>query len=630
MTSGTSIRLILSLAALCLVFSLAVPAAAQVEEAPTRDQIEDQYKWDLTDFYKTDSAWEEALTEFNNKFPEIGNFKGKLGDNAETMLKCLALSDTLGMMIHRLYVYANLKSDEDSRVSAYQEMSTRARMGYAQYAQAAAYIDPEILTIPKEKIDGFMASNADLAVYRFYIDDMFRRQEHVLSEEEERILSLASTVTAGPSNIFRMFDEADITFPNVKDEDGNEIELTRGRYSKLLESKNRDVRREASEAYNSVYENYMNGLGATLAASVAGDWFYAQARNYNTCLERSLDANNIPTSVFHNIIEAANNNLEALHKYTRIRKQALELDTLFGFDMYVPLVEDVQLEYEYDDAKEMVLDALKPLGKEYLDNLRMAYDSRWIDVYETLGKGTGGYSWGTLTVHPIILLNWANSLDNVFTLAHELGHAMHSHYTYQNEPPIYVGHSLFAAEVASTCNEALMIDYMLKKAKTRQEKLYILNHYINSIIGTFYVQLFFSEFELKIHEIIEGGGALSQESMRQIYRDVYQKYYGPDYFIPEGRDMGCLRISHFYRQYYVYQYATSFAASQVLATKILNNEPGAKEAYIEFIKTGTSDYPIDILKKAGIDMTTTEPFENVLRIFSDLVDQFEELLLEEG
>jgi len=612
-----------------LILIIVIPSFADdTGEAPTRDQIDDKYKWDLTDFYPSDSAWQLGFDEFTAKFPEIEQFKGKLGESAENLLACLNLNDTLGNMVHRLYVYANLKADEDNLITKYQELSNQTRTLYSKYGQSASYIDPEILSISKDKIDGFIAGNDDLAVYKFYLDDMFRRQEHVLSEKEERILSLASPALSGARRVFNMMETADISFPNVTDEDGKEVELTRGRYGKLLESKNRDVRREASSGYNSAFTCYVNALGTTLATSVAGDWFGAQARGYNTCLEASLDANNIPTSVFHNIIAAANDNLAPLHKYTLLRKKFLGVDTLFGFDMYVPLVENVQLEYQYDDAAKLVLDALKPLGKDYVKNIKMAIDSRWIDVYETKGKGTGGYSWGTETVHPIILLNWANSLDNVFTLAHELGHAMHSHYTYQNEPSIYVGHSLFAAEVASTCNEALMIDYMLKRAKTKNEKLYILNHYINSIIGTFYTQLFFSEFEHSIHETVEGGGALSQESMRKVYRDVYQKYYGPDYFIPEGRDMGCLRIGHFYRQYYVYQYATSFAASQVLAQRILDGDKKATEAYIEFIATGTSDYPINILKKAGIDMTTTEPFENVVQILGGLVDQFEKLLLE--
>jgi len=604
-------------------------AAAEVEKAPTRDQIDDQYKWDLTDFYPSDSAWEEAFISTEALYSKMEEYKGKLGNSAETLAECLVMNDSLGSLTHRLYVYANLKLDEDNRVSKYQEMSTRVRMLYSRLDQMTSYIEPEILKIPDETLKSYIKNNDRLAVYDFYLTDLLRRKAHILSEKEEEILALAGPIASGPGSIFRMMDDADITFGMVKDEDGNEIELTRGRYGKLLESKNRDVRREASRVYNEAYLPYVNTLGATLASSVNKDVFYTKVRGYNSCLENSLYGDNIPLSVFYNLIKAANENLEPLHKYASIRKKALGLDTLFSFDMYVPLVEDVKLDYEYEDAKKLCLEALQPLGDEYLENFKMGLNSRWIDVYETQGKGSGGYSWGTYSVHPIILLNYTGTLDNVFTLAHEMGHALHSYYTNKNEPVTYSGHSLFCAEVASTCNEALMIKYMYDRAKTREEKLYMLNYYINQIIGTFYTQIFFSEFELKIHEIVENGGALTSESMREIYREIYQKYYGPDYFIPEGRDLGCLRIGHFYRMYYVYQYATSYAASQMLSKRIMAGDPEAQKAYIEFIKTGTSAYPIDILKKAGIDMTTTEPFENTIQIFSDLVDEFERVLFEE-
>nr|MBN2277334.1 oligoendopeptidase F [candidate division Zixibacteria bacterium] len=628
MTSSKTIKSLTLLASLLLAVMAFGPVLAQVDEAPTRDQIEDKYKWDLRDFYPSDEAWEDAFKALEARIPDMEKYKGKLGSGDEILYECLNMSDSMSILAHRLYVYANLKQDEDNRVGKYQEMSDRIRQLYSSLSQATSYIEPEILTIPYEKVEKFMAKNPKLAIYRFYLEDMFRRQAHVLSAKEENILALAGPATSGPGKIFRMMDDADIKFGNVIDEDGNEIELTRGRYSLLLQSSNREVRRQASETYNDAYKGYINTLGATLASSVDGDLFYTKARGYNNCLDRSLDGNNIPISVFYNLIETVSNNLEPLHKYTALRKKALGVDTLFGFDMYVPLVEDVKKEYTVEEARGLVLEALKPLGKEYLSNLEMGLDSRWVDFYETQGKGSGGYSWGTYSVHPVVLLNFTGSLDNVFTLAHEMGHAMHSYYTNANEPYVYAGHSLFTAEVASTCNEALMIKYMLDRAKDRNEKLYLLNYYIDQIIGTFYVQVFFSEFELKIHEIVENGGALSPDKMREIYREIYQKYYGSDYFIPEGRDLGCLRIGHFYRMYYVYQYATSYAASQMLSRMIMEGKPGAQQAYLDFVKTGTSAYPIDILKRAGIDMTTSTPVEYTLKIFSELVDQFEALLLE--
>ncbi|MCX6826604.1 MAG: oligoendopeptidase F family protein, partial [candidate division Zixibacteria bacterium] len=340
------------------------------------------------------------------------------------------------------------------------------------------------------------------------------------------------------------------------------------------------------------------------------------------------DGDNIPVSVFKNLVEAVNKNLAPLHKYTALRKKVLKLDTLYTYDMWVPLVPEAKLEFpDYEKAKQTILTALKPLGKEYLNNLKMGMESGWVDVYETQGKGSGAYSWGTYSVHPYVLLNYAGTLDNVFTIAHEMGHAMHSYYSNKNEPFIYAGHSLFTAEVASTCNEALMIKYMIDKAENKDQKLYLLNYYINQILGTFYGQVMFSEFELKIHEVVESGGALSAESIRKMYREIYQKYYGPDVVMEPEKDAGGLRLSHLYRQFYVYKYATSYAASQMLSQKILSGDKKALEAYTKFISTGSSDYPINILKKAEVDMNSPEVVENVTKLFSDLIDQFEELIL---
>ena len=610
---------------LTLVFS--VPAFAEVIEAPTRDQIEDKYKWDLSDFYPSDSAWEEDLVKFEARIPEMEAYQGRLSESPEIMAECIMKSDTLGMMAHRLFVYAALNLDKDNSVGKYQEMQMRIRGLYSKFGQAQAYVNPEILAIDKAVIDEFL-KHEDLSVYAFSINDLFRQNEHIRSEEVEEVMSMASTVTSTAGNIFRMMDDADIKFPNVRDEEGNEIELTSGRYSQLLRSKDRSIRKEASDAYNDTYLKYENGLGACLSASVNTDVFITRVRNYESCLDRSLDANNIPTSVFHNLLEAASNNLAPLHKYIKLRKEFMGLDTLYGYDMYVPLVDNVDRKIPFEEGKDIVLEAMGVLGKDYVNNLKTAFDNRWVDVYETQNKGSGAYSWGTYTVHPVVLLNYADKLDDVFTLGHEMGHCMHSLYSYEAEPYPYVGHSLFTAEVASTCNETILIHQLMNQAKTKAEKLYLINHYIEMIMGTFYTQIFFSEFEHKIHELVEEGGALSSENLRQMYRDVYQKYFGPDYTIPENRDLGCLRIGHFYRQYYVYQYATSFAASQMLAKRIMDGDKQAIADYLQFIKTGSSDYPIEILKKAGVDMTTPDPVNNVIEIFGGLVDQFELLLME--
>jgi oligoendopeptidase F len=611
-----------------LIFAL-LPARlrAQTKEAPTRDQIEDKYKWNLADFYPSDDAWEQALTALKTRIPEIEKFSGHLGESSASLSQCLMLNDTLGILAHRLFVYASLKLDEDNRVSKYQELADRAQQLYSDIGQATSYIEPEILTIPDAKLKGFMAEDKGLAIYRFYLNDILRRKTHIRSQEIEELLALAGPVTGGPSRIFSMIDEADIKFPVVKDGEGNDVQLTKGRYGQILESTNRDARRAASEAYNDTYLKYKNSLAATLSASVNADIFYAKARGYNTCLERGLDGDSIPADVFNSLIKAASENLAPLHKYMALRKKVLGVDTLYGYDLSVPLTPNSKMEFTYEQAREYMMKGLQPLGKEYLANVQHALDSRWIDVYETQAKGSGAYTWGTYSVHPVMLLNFSGKLGDVFTLAHEMGHMMHNYYSAKNEPFIYSGHSLFTAEVASTCNEAIMIKYMLSQTKDKDEKLFLLNYYIDQIIGTFYTQVWFSEFELKIHDTVEKGGALSTDALRKLYREVYQKYYGPDIFIPENRDLGGLRISHFYRQYYVYQYATSYAASQMLSRKIIAGDKSAVAAYMDFIKTGSSDYPVNILKRAGVDMTTTEPFANTIKTFSELVDEYEKLLL---
>ena len=606
------------------------PALAQVKEVPTRDQIDAKYKWKLEDLFPSDDAWEKAFEEFKVEIPKFKPFEGKLGSSSETLTECLILNDTLSLTLYRLIIYSNLRKSEDTRVSKYQEMGDRMSTVIADFNSASAFVEPEILTIPDDTLKSFLTRDPKLAVYRFYLENLVRRKAHIMSTEVENLLAQSGKVTRGFIQIFSMVDDADIKYPAIKDEKGNEVELTKERYSQFLESTDRRVRKDASDAYNKAYVTYENTLGANLSSSVNSDIFYAQARKYNSALEANLDAYNIPKEVFMNLIDAVDKNLEPLHRYTALRKKVLKLDTLYTYDMWLPLVPEAKMEFpKYEDAEALMLDALKPLGKEYLDNVRMALSSRWIDVYETQSKESGGYTApGAYVVHPYILLNYVGTLDNVFTLTHEMGHAMHGYYTDQHEPFVYSSHSTFTAEVASTCNETIMIKYLIEHSKDKAQKLYLLNHYINQIIGTFYSQAMFSEFELKIHEIVENGGALSAKSMRQLYREVYQKYYGPDLVIEPEKDMGCLRIYHFYRDYYVYQYATSYAASMSLSRKILSGDKDALNSYIDFIKTGSSDYPINILKKAGVDMTSPEPVENVTRTFSELIDEFEKLILE--
>jgi oligoendopeptidase F len=606
------------------------PTLAQVKEAPTRDQIDAKYKWKLDDLYPSDEAWERAFGDIKNEIPKFKAYEGKLATAPEILAECLILNDTLSIALYRLIIYSNLRKSEDTRVSGYQEMGDRMSTVVADFSSTSAFVEPEILTIPDDTLKSFLARDPKLAVYRFYLESLLRRKAHIMSTEVENLLAMSGKVTRGFIQIFSMIDDADIKYPTIKDEKGDEVELTKERYSLFLESTDRRVRKDASDAYNKAYLTYENTLGANLSSSVNSNIFYARARNYSTALDASLDTYNIPKEVFTNLIDAVNKNLEPLHRYVALRKKVLRLDTLYTYDMWLPLVPEAKMEFpKYEDAEALMLEALKPLGKEYLDNVKNALSSGWIDVFETQGKESGGYTAvGAYAVHPYILMNYAGTLDNVFTLAHEMGHAMHEQYTYRHEPFVYSIHSLFTAEVASTCNEDIMIKYLIEKAETKEQRLYLLNHYINQILGTFYGQVMFSEFELKIHEIVESGGALSAKSMRQLYREIYQKYYGPDLVIEPEKDLGCLRIYHFYRNYYVYQYATSYAASMTLSRRILDGDKDALKSYMDFIKIGSSDYPINILKKTGIDMTSPDPVENVTKTFSELIDQFEKLILE--
>ena len=620
--SQLSLRIII---VLLVMFSSA--SFANTALIPQRADIDAKYKWKLEDMYPDTNAWEHDFTVLDNNYHRIEAYKGHLGESADKLLACLKLRDSLELIGDNLYVYAYLKLDEDNRVSASQEMAERISSLWSRVNEVFSFIRPELLSLGKEKLEEFLSSNKELETYRFYLEDLLRQKKHILSEKEETILALAGPVASAPSRIFTMIDDADITFGTITDENGKEIALTRERYYRILESPNRRLRREANQAYNHAYERYMNTLAATLAASVKRDYFYMKARGYNSCLELALDNDSIPVSVFYNLIDAVDKNLAPLHKWTALRKKIMGYDTLYTYDLSVPLLVDSVREYPYDTAKTWVLKGLSPLGKDYINNFRTGLESGWVDVFETQGKGSGAYQWGTYSSHPYVLLNYNKTLDGVFTLAHEMGHAMHSFYTNQHEPYIYHNHSLFVAEVASTCNEAVLMKHLLETTKNKQEKLALLNHYIEQVIGTFYTQVMFSEFELAIHKRVEEGGALSVDYLRKTYRDIYQKYWGPELVIDSINDMGCLRISHFYRQFYVYQYATCYAAAQVMSQQILDN-PDYLKTYKQFLSTGSSKYPVTILKDAGVDMTTPEPVERTIALFAQLVDEVEKLINE--
>jgi len=614
---------------LCLVlFAAAAVRSADNSAIPQRGDIDDKYKWRVEDIYETIDAWEADFAKLQTGLAGFDQYRGHLGDSPGLLLGCLKLSDSLNIIETNLWVYAYLKLDEDNRKSEFQELTGRIQALYAQMAEAESFIEPELLTLDQTTVESFMTQEPALQEYRFYLEDQLRQKEHILSKEEEAILAALLPVTRAPSNIFNMIDNADLKLGKVVDTEGDTLELTWGRYARIMEEGERDLRRRANDTVQTQYLKYLNTLGTTFGASLDKDWALAKVRGYHTCLESSLDANNIPSDVVHNLVETVNANIEVLHKWTALRKRILGYDTLYTYDLSVPLGFTWDKEYTYEECADIVKTGLQPMGQRYVKDLDKALSGGWVDVYETEGKATGAYSWGTYTSHPYVLMNFTGRLDDLFALTHELGHAMNGFYANRSEPYIYHDQTLFTAEVASTCNEALVIKHLLVKAETREEKLAILNHYIKLIQGTFFTQVMFTEFELAVHERIESGEAVSVDYFRKTYRDIYQKYNGPDLVISENNDMGGMKIPHFYRQYYVYQYATGFAAAEALSQKILEQGETARQAFLEFLATGSSQYPVDILKKAGVDMTGPEPVERTIRLFGELVDQMAALLNE--
>ncbi len=622
-----SLRVVM-LAGMLVMFAFSpILGQSQVKKIPQRSEIAEKYKWRLQDIYPSDEKWEQDFSKVEALLPQAEKFKGHLAESGKMLLDCLAMQDSMWIMFDPMYVYAYMKLDEDNRISKYQEMSDRAAALNSKIREAFSFVEPEILSIPQQRLNELMDQEKGLALYGHYLDNVLRNREHTLSVEEEGLLAQAGPMARVPRTVFTMIDDADLKLGSITDEDGNVIQLTKQRYSKLMESTDRRVRREAMETYNQSWLAYLNTLGATLSGSIKTDMFFAKARHFNSTLDQSLFADNIPPEVFNNLIETVDANLSALHQYISLRKKFLKLDELHKYDLWVPLVPEAKMEIPYDSAVAIVLDALKPMGKQYVSDLKNGFNSGWVDVYETEGKGSGAYSWGAYTTHPYMLLNYNGTLENLFTVAHEMGHNMHGFYSNRSQPYIYAGHSLFVAEVASTTNEMLLMNYMLKHARNEAEKLYLLNYYIEMIWGTFYTQVQFSEFERETHAKAEAGEALSANTFREIYGDIYRKYMGPDLVVDSLDDLSGMRISHFYREFYVYKYATSLSAASAFSKKILSGDKQALQAYLGLLHAGESDYPIDLLKKAGVDMSSPEPVNDMVELFANLVNNFQTLLL---
>jgi oligoendopeptidase F len=594
-------------------------------ETRKREDIPEEYRWQLEDIYQNQDEWEKDFSRVQELINHIGTYQGGVGESASGLKQVIEILNEMQCKGDNLYVYSRMRRDEDNSNAQYQTLFDRAEGLGVQANAAVAFVVPELLTMTREQVKEYEETEPELAVYAHYFDELFRQKEHILSEKEERLLAMSADLSSASNNIFTMLNNADIKFPHIRDENGQEVELTKGRYGRFMESRDRRVRQEAYEGLYSTYKGLSNTLAATLSSSVKRDIFYARARNYPSALHAALDQDNVPVDVYDQLIKSVHGHLDSMYRYMKIRKKMLQVDPLYMYDIYVPLVREFDMKVPYEEAKEITLKGLKPLGDEYLSVLRQGYERRWIDVYENQGKTSGAYSWGTYNTHPYVLMNYDDKLDDLFTLAHEMGHSLHSYYSNQTQPYVYSSYSIFVAEVASTVNESLLIDHLLKNSNDPQEKMYLLNHYLEQFRGTVFRQTMFAEFEKLTHERVEAGDALTPEAMGEMYRELNSKYYGPDVVMDDNICVEWARIPHFYSAFYVYKYATGFSAATAIKQSILEEGQPAIDRYLDFLKSGSYDYPINLLQKAGVDLTTPEPVEKALNYFTQLLDEFEKM-----
>ena len=593
----------------------------------TRDQIDNKYKWDLTTMYKDDQAQEVAYEEVEKSFERLAAYQGSLADSADQLAK--ALDDLLEVerQLENVYVYAHLKHDQDSNVGRYQTMEAKAAQLYAQYSQVVSFFLPEVVAIPKEQLEEFIASNPRLKEYEHYLDDMTRGRDHVLSKDKELLLAQASEALDASSNTFSFLNNADFEFPEVKDQDGKSVRLTHGLYGKFLESSDRRLRQDTFEAFYSVYNQFKNTLASTLSGVVKKNNFLAKAHKFDSARQAALFRNAVPEAVYDTLLETVNGRLDLLHRYTALRKDVLNLDSLEVYDTYTPLSGEPPLTFSYEEAQEIVLEALKPMGEDYLEIVHKAFDEGWIDVYENKGKRSGGYSSGTYDSNPYILLNWQDNISSMYTLIHEIGHSAHSYLTHNNQPYMYGGYPIFLAEIASTMNENLLTSYLLDKyADNRDVKLFVLNHFLDGVKGTVFRQTQFAEFEHFIYQADVQGQPLTADFLTDNYRELNKKYYGSALNSDSQVALEWSRIPHFYYNYYVFQYATGLSAATAFADKVVEGDQELLASYKGFLKSGDHKYPVETMKDAGLDMTQATFINDTLDLFERRLDEFESLI----
>ncbi len=600
---------------------------SSINTLPERSAVPKELTWRLEDIFATDQEWEKEYKAIEQELNDAEQFKGQLGESADKLYEALLFQSKLSERMGKLYTYAHMRYDQDTTNTKYQGLDARAKSLYAQFSTAFSYVVPEILTIDEQRLKQFLKTNKDLQLYSHALEKINLKRQHILSAEQEALLAEASEIMNTSSTTFGMLNNADLQFPTIKDEDGNEVQISHGNFIRFLESQHRDVRKEAFDKVYETYGKFRNTLASTLNGAIKKDNFYAKARNYHSARQAALAANNIPETVYDHLIETINDHLHLLHRYVQLRKKVMQVDELHMYDLYVPLIKDVKMEVTYDEAKELLLKGLSPLGDDYVQVLKTGFDHRWVDVIENKGKRSGAYSSGAYGTNPYILMNWQDNVNNLFTLAHEFGHSVHSYYTRTHQPYPYGNYSIFVAEVASTCNEALLGDYLLKQTDDKQKRLYLINHYLEGFRGTVFRQTMFAEFEHLIHKKAQNGEALTSDLLSKEYYALNQKYFGEEHIhIDEQIGLEWSRIPHFYYNYYVYQYATGFSAATALSKQILEEGDSAVSRYLDFLKAGSSNYPIEVLKTAGVDMNTAEPIKAACRVFEEKLNEMEQLL----
>lgn len=588
-----------------------------------REEQKKEDTWALEDLYINDDAWKSDGVRLQFAIDGLKEYDGKLQDSADKLLECLKVYADANCLLESYYVYANERYHQDTANSYYQGFAGEAEIKMNLLQAAASYMVPQILAIPGEKLEEFYKEEPELSEYRIFIENIQRQKEHTLDEKGEAMLAAANEVAKGASNIYSMFNNADVRFADIKDENGEPVPLTQGRFVTFMESRDRRVRKEAFTSLYATYKQNINTVAAMFDANARASAFFAKERHYESALEAALDDAEIPVEVYHKLIETVHENLNAMYDYVALRKKLLGVEELHMYDVYVPMVSGVEKKYTFEEAKALVLKGLAPLGEDYVKLLREGFANRWIDVYENEGKRTGAYSWGAYGVHPYVLLNFQGTLNHVFTLAHEMGHALHSHYSDLNQPYLYAGYKIFVAEVASTCNEALLIHYLLEKTEDEKEKAYLINYFLEQFKGTLFRQTMFAEFEMMTHDMVKEGKTLTADVLCETYRRLNEIYFGPDMVIDEEIAYEWARIPHFYTPFYVYQYATGFAAAIAISSRILKGEEGAVEDYKRFLSGGSSMSPIELLKLCKVDMTESRPVEEALNVFREYLKKLQ-------